>query len=101
MSAPSCLLPQDSLLCCVQHCLAWYKAKVLPLQHGSGACTATADEDEGFYQVLDDTLESLTSRMAKSELEDLQLVPADTHRASGAGGGCALRSGPPPGCAGG
>ncbi|XP_055969830.1 Fanconi anemia group I protein [Sorex fumeus] len=63
--------PLDSLLCCIQHCLAWYKTKVIPLQQGGGA---DADEDEeGFYQVLDDMLESITKRMVKSELEDLEL----------------------------
>lgn len=34
------------------------------------------EEEEGFYQDLDDMLESITSRMIKSELEDFELVIA-------------------------
>lgn len=36
------------------------------------------EEDEGFYQDLDDLLESVTSRMIKSELEDFELVIAES-----------------------
>nr|XP_058912566.1 Fanconi anemia group I protein isoform X5 [Kogia breviceps] len=60
--------PLDCLLCCIQHCLAWYKSRVVPLQQKE-----EEEEEEGFYQDLDDMLESITSRMIKSELEDFEL----------------------------
>ncbi|KAB0398356.1 hypothetical protein E2I00_019110, partial [Balaenoptera physalus] len=60
--------PLDCLLCCIQHCLAWYKSRVMPLQQEE-----EEEEEEGFYQDLDDMLESITSRMIKSELEDFEL----------------------------
>ncbi|XP_007944281.1 Fanconi anemia group I protein [Orycteropus afer afer] len=60
--------PLAHLLCCVQHCLAWYKSKVMPLQQEE-----EEEEEEGFYQALDDMLESITNRMIKSELEDFEL----------------------------
>ncbi|XP_045417678.1 Fanconi anemia group I protein isoform X2 [Lemur catta] len=60
--------PLDYLLCCIQHCLAWYKSRVVPLQQGE-----EEEEEEAFYQDLDDMLESITSRMIKSELEDFEL----------------------------
>ncbi|XP_043345653.1 Fanconi anemia group I protein isoform X2 [Cervus canadensis] len=59
--------PLDYLLCCIQHCLAWYKSRVVPLQQEE------EEEEEGFYQHLDDMLESITHRMIKSELEDFEL----------------------------
>ena len=34
------------------------------------------EEEEGVYQDLEDLLESITSRMIKSELEDFELVIA-------------------------
>lgn len=61
---------QDYLLCCIQHCLAWYKSRVMPLQQEE------EEEEEGFFQDLDDMLESITNRMIKSELEDFELVIA-------------------------
>ncbi|XP_011750581.2 Fanconi anemia group I protein isoform X3 [Macaca nemestrina] len=61
--------PLDYLLCCIQHCLAWYKNTVIPLQQGE----EEAEEEEAFYQALDDILESITNRMIKSELEDFEL----------------------------
>uniref|UniRef100_A0A8C4M6E2 FA complementation group I n=1 Tax=Equus asinus asinus TaxID=83772 RepID=A0A8C4M6E2_EQUAS len=63
--------PLDYLLCCIQHCLAWYKSRVMPLQQEE------EEEEEGFYQDLDDMLESITNRMIKSELEDFELVIAN------------------------
>ncbi|XP_040824470.1 Fanconi anemia group I protein-like isoform X1 [Ochotona curzoniae] len=59
--------PLDHLLCYIQHCLAWYKSRVMPTQQGD------EEEEEGFYQDLDDMLESITNRMIKSELEDFEL----------------------------
>ncbi|KAF3818026.1 hypothetical protein GH733_014898 [Mirounga leonina] len=58
--------PLDHLLCCVQHCLVWYKSRVMPLQQEE-------EEEEEFYKDLEDMLESITSRMIKSELEDFEL----------------------------
>ncbi|EHB18452.1 Fanconi anemia group I protein [Heterocephalus glaber] len=73
--------PLDYLLCCIQHCLAWYKSRVLPLQQGD-----EEEEDEGFYQELDDMLESITNRMIKSELEDFELdKSADFSQSTGTG----------------
>uniref|UniRef100_A0A8C2QXM1 FA complementation group I n=1 Tax=Capra hircus TaxID=9925 RepID=A0A8C2QXM1_CAPHI len=63
--------PLDYLLCCIQHCLAWYKSRVVPLQQEE------EEEEEGFYQYLDDMLESITNRMIKSELEDFELKYCD------------------------
>ncbi|XP_029411826.1 Fanconi anemia group I protein isoform X2 [Nannospalax galili] len=60
--------PLDHLLSCIQHCLAWYKSRVIPLQQGD-----EEEEEEGFYHELDDMLESITNRMIKSELEDFEL----------------------------
>ncbi|XP_004577990.2 Fanconi anemia group I protein [Ochotona princeps] len=59
--------PLDHLLCYIQHCLAWYKSRVMPTRQGD------EEEEEGFYQDLDDMLESITNRMIKSELEDFEL----------------------------
>uniref|UniRef100_A0A671EGL1 FA complementation group I n=1 Tax=Rhinolophus ferrumequinum TaxID=59479 RepID=A0A671EGL1_RHIFE len=71
--------PLDHLLCCVQHCLAWYKSRVLPLQQEE-------EEEEEFYQDLDDMMESITSRMIKSELEDFELdKSADFSQSTGIG----------------
>nr|XP_015308854.2 Fanconi anemia group I protein isoform X4 [Macaca fascicularis] len=61
--------PLDYLLCFIQHCLAWYKNTVIPLQQGE----EEEEEEEAFYQALDDILESITNRMIKSELEDFEL----------------------------
>ncbi|XP_060223380.1 Fanconi anemia group I protein isoform X2 [Meriones unguiculatus] len=60
--------PLDHLLSCIQHCLAWYKNKVIPLQQGD-----EGEEEEELYHELDDMLESITVRMIKSELEDFEL----------------------------
>ncbi|XP_041608663.1 Fanconi anemia group I protein isoform X2 [Vulpes lagopus] len=71
--------PLDYLLCCVQHCLVWFKSRVMPLQQEE-------EEEEGFYQDLEDMLESVTSRMIKSELEDFELdKSADFSQNSGVG----------------
>ncbi|XP_021536339.2 Fanconi anemia group I protein isoform X1 [Neomonachus schauinslandi] len=71
--------PLDHLLCCVQHCLVWYKSRVMPLQQEE-------EEEEEFYKDLEDMLESITSRMIKSELEDFELdKSADFSQSSGVG----------------
>ncbi|GAB1292231.1 Fanconi anemia group I protein homolog [Apodemus speciosus] len=64
--------PLDHLLSCIQHCLAWYKSRVIPLQQGDEG----EEEEEELYHELDDMLESITVRMIKSELEDFELVIA-------------------------
>lgn len=63
---------QAHLLCCIQHCLAWYKSTVR-------LCQGAEDDDEeeedvGFEQNFEEMLESVTRRMIKSELEDFELV---------------------------
>ncbi|KAB1257453.1 Fanconi anemia group I protein, partial [Camelus dromedarius] len=62
--------PLDYLLSCIQHCLAWYKSRVMPLRQDE---EEEEKEEDGFYQDLDDMLESITNRMIKSELEDFEL----------------------------
>ncbi|XP_008068811.1 Fanconi anemia group I protein isoform X2 [Carlito syrichta] len=72
--------PLDYLLCCIQHCLTWYKSRVIPLQQGE------EEEEETFYEDLDDMLESITNRMIKSELEDFELdKSADFSQSTGIG----------------
>uniref|UniRef100_F6RYK4 FA complementation group I n=1 Tax=Ornithorhynchus anatinus TaxID=9258 RepID=F6RYK4_ORNAN len=72
--------PLDHLLRCVQQCLAWYQSKMQhPLQHEE-------DEEGGLQEELDDILQSVTSRMIKSELEDFELdKSADFSQATGVG----------------
>uniref|UniRef100_A0A673TR06 FA complementation group I n=1 Tax=Suricata suricatta TaxID=37032 RepID=A0A673TR06_SURSU len=73
--------PLDYLLCCAQHCLAWCKRKAVPLQQEE-----EEEEEEGVYQELEDLLESLTTRMIKSELEDFELdKSADFSQSTGVG----------------
>ena len=62
---------QAHLLCCIQHCLAWYKSTVHLCQ---GAEDDDEEEDVGFEQNFEEMLESVTRRMIKSELEDFELV---------------------------
>ncbi|XP_036590710.1 Fanconi anemia group I protein isoform X2 [Trichosurus vulpecula] len=71
--------PLAHLLCCIQHCLAWYRNKVMPSEEEE-------EEEEGFQQDLEDMLESITSRMIKSELEDFELdKSADFSQATSVG----------------
>ncbi|NXG16719.1 FANCI protein, partial [Grallaria varia] len=75
--------PLAHLLCCIQHCLAWYKNTV-------NLCQRSEDEEEeedvGFEQNFEDMLESVTRRMIKSELEDFELdKSADFSLSSGVG----------------
>ncbi|XP_043934143.1 Fanconi anemia group I protein [Protopterus annectens] len=60
--------PLAHLLCCIQHCLDWYRTIVLQNQENE-----TDDDDDEFHQDLEDMLESITRRMIKSELEDFEL----------------------------
>ncbi|XP_010002365.1 PREDICTED: Fanconi anemia group I protein, partial [Chaetura pelagica] len=74
--------PLAHLLCCIQHCLAWYKSTVQLCQGAEDA----EEEDVGFEQNLEDMLESVTRRMIKSELEDFELdKSADFSLSSGVG----------------
>ncbi|NXC17231.1 FANCI protein, partial [Corythaeola cristata] len=73
--------PLAHLLCCIQHCLAWYTSTV-------HLCQGAEDEEEdvGFEQNLEEMLESVTRRMIKSELEDFELdKSADFSLSSGVG----------------
>ncbi|NXV95411.1 FANCI protein, partial [Calonectris borealis] len=75
--------PLAHLLCCIQHCLAWYKSTVHLCQ---GAEDDDEEEDVGFEQNFEDMLESVTRRMIKSELEDFELdKSADFSLSSGVG----------------
>ncbi|XP_062357068.1 Fanconi anemia group I protein isoform X3 [Cinclus cinclus] len=75
--------PLAHLLCCIQHCLAWYKSTVRLCQ---GDEDDEEEEDVGFEQNFEDMLESVTRRMIKSELEDFELdKSADFSLSSGVG----------------
>ncbi|XP_075621224.1 Fanconi anemia group I protein isoform X2 [Balearica regulorum gibbericeps] len=75
--------PLAHLLCCIQHCLAWYKSTVHLCQ---GAEDDNEEEDVGFEQNFEEMLESVTRRMIKSELEDFELdKSADFSLSSGVG----------------
>ncbi|NWS55697.1 FANCI protein, partial [Chunga burmeisteri] len=75
--------PLAHLLCCIQHCLAWYRSTMHLCQ---GAEDEEEEEDVGFEQNFVDMLESVTRRMIKSELEDFELdKSADFSLSSGVG----------------
>ncbi|KAM6060911.1 Fanconi anemia group I protein isoform 2-T2 [Theristicus caerulescens] len=75
--------PLAHLLCCIQHCLTWYKSTVQLCQ---GAEDDDEEEDVGFQESFEDMLESVTRRMIKSELEDFELdKSADFSLSSGVG----------------
>ncbi|XP_074736426.1 Fanconi anemia group I protein [Strix uralensis] len=75
--------PLAHLLCCIQHCLAWYNSTVHLCQ---GADDDDEEEDVGFEQNFEEMLESVTRRMIKSELEDFELdKSADFSLSSGVG----------------
>ncbi|XP_026712070.1 Fanconi anemia group I protein [Athene cunicularia] len=75
--------PLAHLLCCIQHCLAWYKSTVRLCQ---GAEDDDEEEDVGFEENFEEMLESVTRRMIKSELEDFELdKSADFSLSSGVG----------------
>ncbi|NP_001108323.2 Fanconi anemia group I protein [Gallus gallus] len=75
--------PLAHLLCCIQHCLAWYKSTVHLCK---GAEDEEEEEDVGFEQNFEEMLESVTRRMIKSELEDFELdKSADFSPSSGVG----------------
>ncbi|NXA06158.1 FANCI protein, partial [Sapayoa aenigma] len=74
--------PLAHLLCCIQHCLAWYKGTVRVCQGAED----DEEEDVGFEQNFEEMLESVTRRMIKSELEDFELdKSADFSLSSGVG----------------
>ncbi|KAF4792953.1 Fanconi anemia group I protein [Turdus rufiventris] len=79
--------PLAHLLCCIQHCLSWYKSTV-HLCQGAGEDDEEEEEEEGvgFEQNFEEMLESVTRRMIKSELEDFELdKSADFSLSSGVG----------------
>ncbi|KAL2300775.1 hypothetical protein Nmel_013664 [Mimus melanotis] len=74
--------PLAHLLCCIQHCLSWYKSTV----HLCQGAEDDEEEDVGFEQNFEEMLESVTRRMIKSELEDFELdKSADFSLSSGVG----------------
>uniref|UniRef100_A0A670YG23 FA complementation group I n=1 Tax=Pseudonaja textilis TaxID=8673 RepID=A0A670YG23_PSETE len=76
--------PLAHLLCCIQHCLAWY-TNVLTA-HQQAEEDQEEEEDRSFQQELDRMLESITRRMIKSELEDFELdKSADFSQSTGVG----------------
>ncbi|NXY82042.1 FANCI protein, partial [Alcedo cyanopectus] len=76
--------PLAHLLCCIQHCLSWYKSTVHPCQGAED--DDEEEEDVGFEQSFEEMLESVTRRMIKSELEDFELdKSADFSLSSGVG----------------
>ncbi|XP_048337616.1 Fanconi anemia group I protein [Sphaerodactylus townsendi] len=79
--------PLAHLLCCVQHCLAWYKNTLDLRQQAEEEEEEEDDEEEaGFQQELGEMLRSTTRRMIKSELEDFELdKSADFSQSSGVG----------------
>ncbi|XP_069078793.1 Fanconi anemia group I protein isoform X1 [Pleurodeles waltl] len=63
--------PLAHLICCVQHCLAWYNTRV---RQTKGLEDEDDDDDDmGLQHDLDEMLESITRRMIKSDLEDFEL----------------------------
>ncbi|XP_061227333.1 Fanconi anemia group I protein [Neopsephotus bourkii] len=77
--------PLAHLLCCIQHCLAWYKSTVRLCQRAEDD-DEEEEEDVGFEQNFEEMLESVTRRMIKSELEDFELdKSADFSLSSGVG----------------
>ncbi|XP_042680083.1 Fanconi anemia group I protein isoform X2 [Centrocercus urophasianus] len=77
--------PLAHLLCCIQHCLAWYKSTV-HLCKGAEDEEEEEEEEVGFEQNFEEMLESVTRRMIKSELEDFELdKSADFSPSSGVG----------------
>ncbi|NXX95285.1 FANCI protein, partial [Centropus bengalensis] len=75
--------PLAHLLCCIQHCLAWYKSTVHLCQ---GDEDDDEEEDVRFEQNFEEMLDSVTRRMIKSDLEDFELdKSADFSLSSGVG----------------
>ncbi|KAM4747808.1 Fanconi anemia group I protein [Rhinophrynus dorsalis] len=76
--------PLAHLLCCIQHCLRWYRTSLQ--QQGNRDEEEDEDDTTGFHQDLDDILESITRRMIKCDLEDFELdKSADFALSSGVG----------------
>nr|XP_014340362.1 PREDICTED: Fanconi anemia group I protein [Latimeria chalumnae] len=76
------------LLCCVHHCLGWYKDLVLQRQDKAEEEEEEEEEDDeaGFQQEMEEMMDSITRRMIKSELEDFELdKSADFSTASSVG----------------
>uniref|UniRef100_A0A8C5MF79 FA complementation group I n=1 Tax=Leptobrachium leishanense TaxID=445787 RepID=A0A8C5MF79_9ANUR len=75
--------PLAHLLCCVHHCLSWYRGS---LQQKRNSDEDDEEEEMGCHQDLKDILESVTRRMIKCDLEDFELdKSADFSLTSGVG----------------
>ncbi|XP_033022355.1 Fanconi anemia group I protein isoform X1 [Lacerta agilis] len=82
--------PLAHLLCCIQHCLTWYKSTLSLRRQAEEEEEEEEDEDDdddkGLQQDLEEMLESITRRMIKSELEDFELdKSADFSQSTGVG----------------
>ncbi|NXN17270.1 FANCI protein, partial [Indicator maculatus] len=78
--------PLAHLLCCIQHCLAWYKSTARLCQGAEEEEEEEEEEEVGFEQNFEEMLQSVTRRMIKSELEDFELdKSADFSLSSGVG----------------
>ncbi|OCT89735.1 FA complementation group I L homeolog isoform X1 [Xenopus laevis] len=76
--------PLAHLLCCIHHCLQWYKSSLQ--QHRNPDEDDDDDDQTGCQQDLNDIMESITRRMIKCDLEDFELdKSADFSLASGVG----------------
>ncbi|XP_060116244.1 Fanconi anemia group I protein isoform X1 [Heteronotia binoei] len=77
--------PLVHLLCCIQHCLSWYKNTSV-LRQQADEEEEDNEEEVGFHQELGEMLVSITRRMIKSELEDFELdKSADFSQTTGVG----------------
>nr|XP_056721814.1 Fanconi anemia group I protein [Euleptes europaea] len=80
--------PLAHLLCCIHHCLTWYKNTLALHRQAEDDEEEEEDSEEeaGFQQELGEMLASITRRMIKSELEDFELdKSADFSQATGVG----------------
>ncbi|XP_070619037.1 Fanconi anemia group I protein [Erythrolamprus reginae] len=79
--------PLAHLLCCIQHCMAWYTNVLTAHQQAKeDEEEEEEEEDRSFQEELDKMLESITRRMIKSELEDFELdKSADFSQSTGVG----------------
>uniref|UniRef100_A0A670K3E3 FA complementation group I n=1 Tax=Podarcis muralis TaxID=64176 RepID=A0A670K3E3_PODMU len=81
--------PLAHLLCCIQHCLTWYKSTLSlhrQAEEEEEQEEEDDDDDKGLQQDLEEMLESITRRMIKSELEDFELdKSADFSQSTGVG----------------
>ncbi|XP_054858348.1 Fanconi anemia group I protein isoform X1 [Eublepharis macularius] len=78
--------PLAHLLCCIHHCLTWYKNTLALRRRVEEEDEEEEEEEAGFQQELGEMLASITRRMIKSELEDFELdKSADFSQSTGVG----------------